>query len=101
MSLRPAAIIEQPPGGNHWVVIHDDSDYDVALVVPLSWGFRRVLPREELKRLGTIHEIGSVYVCTTRLCSERYRGYSREPSFCAICMADLTEIPQGETLAGV
>lgn len=100
MSLRPAAIIERD-GEGLWVVIDDGSAYEVALVMPVWFAGRRVLPREKLKELGTIHEIGSVFVCTEIGCTECLSGYSREPGFCSLCHVDLTEIKQGETLAGV
>ena len=40
------------------------------------------------------------YVCTTPGCSERLRGICSEPSFCSICLEDLTPIlltPRGQS----
>ncbi len=33
-----------------------------------------------------------VYTCTTTSCTERFRGFTDAPSFCSVCMEDLTEI---------
>jgi hypothetical protein len=41
----------------------------------------------------------TVYGCTTTSCSERFRGFTDEPTFCSICMEDLTPFPDdGRTL---
>lgn len=34
-----------------------------------------------------------VYACTTTTCSERFGGFTDEPSFCSVCLEDLTEMP--------
>lgn len=33
-----------------------------------------------------------IYACTTTECSERFRGFTDEPTFCSVCLCDLTEI---------
>lgn len=33
-----------------------------------------------------------IYACTTTECSDRFRGFTDEPTFCSICLRDLTEI---------
>jgi hypothetical protein len=41
----------------------------------------------------------NVYGCTTTDCTERFRGFTDEPTFCSICMEDLTPFPaDGRTL---
>lgn len=43
------------------------------------------------------------YACTTNTCSERFAGFTDEPTFCSICEYDLTpmDVPPGETLASI
>jgi hypothetical protein len=38
---------------------------------------------------------GMAYVCMTPDCSERLRGACDEPSFCSICLQDLTGVCLG------
>lgn len=54
--------------------------------------------RNENGRAGSGGSV--VYACTTDDCSERFRGFTDEPTFCSICMADLTEVanPDGLTV---
>lgn len=43
--------------------------------------------------------IDVAYACTTDTCSERFRGFCDESSFCSICMRDLTPFPtEGRTV---
>lgn len=37
-----------------------------------------------------------VYACTTTTCTERFRGFADEPTFCSVCLQDLTEIANSE-----
>lgn len=41
---------------------------------------------------GDIDTLRIVYGCTNPACEERMRGVSNEPTFCSICLEDLTGI---------
>ena len=40
----------------------------------------------------------TVYGCATTDCSERFRGFTDEPTFCSVCLRDLQAFPtEGRT----
>lgn len=53
MSLAPTAMLETTLG--LYVVIDEGEGYDDVLIIPVSFGHRRVVARAELEAMGTLH----------------------------------------------
>lgn len=64
MTLRPTAILERPDESLYVVI--DDIDVASALIIPLSFGHRQLVKREELDTIGTLHEARNAGVQTVR-----------------------------------
>lgn len=53
MSLTPTAMLETTLG--LYVVIDEGEGYDDVLIIPTSFGHRRVVARADLEAMGTLH----------------------------------------------
>jgi hypothetical protein len=64
VTLRPTGILETPDGNLYTVI--DDIDTESVVLIPMSYGHRRLAKREDLGAEGVLHEGRSAGVQTGR-----------------------------------